>query len=96
MSVKKPRVLPPRRFTVKDGRVSGSLELIAPKGGNRAGYEWAYSTDGKRTWVSLPFTVKASTIVYGLEPGATVYFRYRPVTKNGVGDWSDPVSIIVV
>ena len=28
-------------------------------------------------------------------PGATVQFRYRPVTKTGEGDWSQPVSLLV-
>jgi hypothetical protein len=95
MAVKKPRMLPARVFSAKPGPVSGSVKLLAPQAGNRAGYEWAYSTDGKRTWVSLPFTVQASTTVSGLQPGTTVPFRYRAVTKDGTGDWSEPVSIIV-
>jgi hypothetical protein len=45
--------------------------------------------------VSLPFTTQASTTVSGLTPGSTVHFRYRPVTKDGAGDWSQPVSIMV-
>ena len=44
----------------------------------------------------MPFTVQASTTIYGLELGSTVYFRYRTATTHGVGDWSDAVSIIVV
>jgi hypothetical protein len=95
MYVKKERILPPRVFAAEPGDVSGSVELVAPKAGHRAGYEWAHSTDGGTTWVSLPFTVQASTTVSGLTPGSTVHFRYRAVTKDGAGDWSQPVSIIV-
>jgi hypothetical protein len=40
-------------------------------------------------------TLETQTIVSGLTPGATVTFRYRPVTKTGEKDWSQPVSIIV-
>jgi hypothetical protein len=97
MAVKKSAGPPPgpRVFAAKWGPVSGSVKLIAPKAANRAGYEWAFSTDGKATWTSLPFTVQASTTVVGLERGSTVYFRYRTATKEGTGDWSDPVSLIV-
>jgi hypothetical protein len=95
MAVKKERVPPARVFTAKRGPVSGSVKLLAPQAGNRAGYEWAYSTDGKKSWVSVPFTVQASTTVSGLQPGSTVYFRYRAVTKDGTGDWSEPVGVIV-
>ena len=95
MSVKRPRLLPPRVFVARPGPVAGSVELVAPQAGHRAGYEWAQSTDSGSTWTSLPFTVRASTSVSGFAPGATVHFRYRPVTKDGTGDWSQTVSIVV-
>jgi hypothetical protein len=95
MSVKKARVLPPRVFTAMQGRVSGEVKLIAPRAANRSGYEWAYSLDRGTTWVPVPFTVKASATVTGLEPGAQVLFRYRAVTKDVSGDWTDPVPFIV-
>ena len=96
VAVKRPRVLPVRVFAVKPGAVSGSVKLVAPKAGHRAGYEWGYSTNGGETWASAPFTVQASTKVSGLKPGSTVQFRYRAVTKDGGGDWSQTVAIIVV
>jgi hypothetical protein len=95
MAVKKTRVPAARVFEAKRGPVSGSVTLVAPKAGNRAGYEWAYRTDETQTWVSLPFTVQAGTTAVGLRPGSTAHFRYRAVTKNGTGDWSQTVSIIV-
>jgi hypothetical protein len=96
MEVKRPRTVRARVFTAKQGLVSGSVEILAPKAANRAGYEWAYSTDGKGAWVPVPFTVQASTTISGLSPGSTVHFRYRAATKDGAGDWSQPVSMIVV
>jgi hypothetical protein len=70
--------------------------LLAPKGGNRVAYEWQYSADAMKTWASQPVTVAATTTVTGLAPGPTVHFRYRTSTKDGTGDWSDPLSLIVV
>jgi hypothetical protein len=96
MNVKKKRVLRARVFAAEPGDVSGSVNLFAPRAGARAAYEWSYSTDGGTTWESLPNTVKASTTVVGLRPGSRVGFRYRVTTKDGVGDWSEPVWIIVL
>ncbi|MGA7121563.1 MAG: fibronectin type III domain-containing protein [Polyangiaceae bacterium] len=95
MSVKRQRGAQERALVARLGPVSGSVKLSAPKAGNRAGYEWAYSTDGQRTWVSVPITVQASTTISGLAPGSTVHFRYRATSKLVTGDWSDSVSTIV-
>jgi hypothetical protein len=96
MRVKKRRGPAPRVFTVKQGRARGCVLLIAPQAANRASYEWAYSLDGGKTWIVLPITVEANTQVEGLPLGATVLFRYRTATKDGVSDWSAPISFIVV
>ena len=95
MSVKKKPTVPARVFAAKPGLVSGGVKLYAPRAAQRAGYEWGISTDGGKTWASLPFTLQAKTIVTGLVPGATVLFRYRPTTKGGGGDWSQTISFIV-
>jgi len=95
MSVKRPRAAKERALVARLGPVSGSVQLSAPKAGNRAGYEWAYSTDGARTWASVPITVQARTTISGLAPGSTVHFRYRATTQPGAGDWSNSVSVIV-
>jgi hypothetical protein len=94
MAVKKIPVHTPRVFEATPGAVSGSVKLVAAAAARRAGYEWEYSLDGK-TRVTAPVTLQAKTSVPGLTPGATVQFRYRPVTKTGEGDWSQAVSLIV-
>jgi hypothetical protein len=73
------------------------VDLVAPKAGDRAGYEFQYSLDGGMTWLSLPepFTTKASATVRGLKPGSTVHFRVRATVKGVTGDWSNSVAIIV-
>ena len=96
MSLRRRPVFPARSFVAKQGELSGTVTLVAPSAGARAGYEWASSTDGGTTWVSAPFTLKAKTTLSGFTPGTKVMFRYRPTTRAGEGDWSQKVSIIVL
>jgi hypothetical protein len=96
MSIKRNRGGSKRSFAVKHGIVSGALKLSVPVAAQRACYEWEMSTDGGKTWQPLPNTLKASTTVSGLQPGSTVAFRYRTLTKAGFSDWSQVVSIIVL
>jgi hypothetical protein len=84
-----------RTFAAKTGSVSGVATVVAAAAARRASYEWQFSSDGGKTWVAAPSTLQAKTNVSGLQPGSTVYFKYRPVTKTGEGDWSQPVSLLV-
>jgi hypothetical protein len=95
LSVKKTAVRAPRVFDAKPGAVSGEVELVAASAARRASYEWETSTDGGKTWQMSPSTLQAKTTVSGLVPGSNMMFRYRPVTKTGEADWSQPVSLIV-
>jgi len=95
MGVRKPVVRKPRVFAAEPGAVSGAVKLVSPSAGPRSSYEWVYSTDGGKTWTTSPVTLQAKTTVTGLTPGATVQFRYRPVTKAGEGDWSQTVVLLV-
>jgi hypothetical protein len=85
----------PRTFAAVQGPTSGSVKLVAASAARRASYEWQYSTDGGKTWVAVPSTLRAQTSVSGLTAGATVSFRYQSLTKAGEGDWSQPISVIV-
>ena len=95
VGVKKTTVRAPRVFEATPGAVSGSVNLVAKSAAARASYEWDYSLDGGKTWVSAPVTLQAKTTVLGFTPGATVQFRYRPVTKAGEGDWSQTVVLVI-
>jgi hypothetical protein len=95
LAVKKAPTRKPRVFDAVHGAAPGSASLIAPSAGQRAAYDWEYSVDGGKTWVMSPSTLQAKTVVTGLTPGATVQFRYRPVTKAGEGNWSQVVSLMV-
>jgi hypothetical protein len=96
MMLRKIPPLPRRLFTAKHGPVSGSVNLVAPASADRAAYKWQYSVDDGKTWITLPQTLQAKTSVAGLPPLTTVLFRFRPATKVGEGDWSQPVSLVVL
>ncbi|HEY1696053.1 MAG TPA: hypothetical protein VGG39_27990 [Polyangiaceae bacterium] len=95
MALKKLAVHPPRVFAAKPGLVAGTATIIAPSAGQRASYDWQYSTDGGKTWVSMPSTVQAKTSLSGQTSGTTVEFRYKTVTKIGEGDWSPAVALVI-
>jgi hypothetical protein len=71
------------------------VNLVTHSAAHRASYEWQYSTDAGKTWLAAPSTLQSKTTIPGLTPGATAMFRYRPVTKKGEGDWSQPTSLLV-
>ncbi len=95
MTVRKVATHAPRTFTAKAGGVSGSVKLYAETVGPPGAYMWEFSTDGGKTWIAAPVTLQAKTTISGLTPGATVQFRYQPVSKTGEGDWSQTLSFIV-
>jgi hypothetical protein len=84
-----------RAFAAKQGPVSGVAKVVAEAAARRASYDWEYSSDGGKTWLTAPSTLQAKTTITGLQPAATVQFRYRAVTRTGEGDWSQPVSLMV-
>jgi hypothetical protein len=95
MQVKRVGVRARREFAVKPGVVSGSVVLVTAAAAKRASYDWAVSADESKTWQALPTTLQSETRLAGLQPGTTYWFRYRAVTKAGVGDWSQVVATMV-
>jgi hypothetical protein len=93
--LKKTPVRAPRTFTAAAGAVSGMAKLAVPSAGHRVFYEWQYSVDGGKTWVTAPATLRARVVISGLTPATTVLFQYRSVTKAGEGNWSQSVSLQV-
>ncbi len=95
MNVRKASERVKQELAAKPAGVTGWVLLVARALAKRASYDWQYSLD-KVTWISAPSTLQVKTVVKGLTPGALVHFRFRAVTKTGVGDWSQIVSMIVV
>jgi hypothetical protein len=71
------------------------VHLFARAAKGRASYDWQCSK-GEERWLFGPRTVRADVKLYGLVRGAVYVFRYRTVTKEGVSDWSQIVSLLVV
>jgi hypothetical protein len=82
-------------FAVRHGKVSGQVRLDLKADHKGSSYNWQMSTDGGETWIDLPKTAQAHTLVSGLVPGKTYWFRARILTRRGLGDWTDKLSIIV-
>ncbi len=94
MSVRKVTLHDKAALEAKKGSVSGSVNLIAKAAAETAAYDWQYSTDQK-TWTSLPVTLEAKTGVSGLTVATVYYFRVQPLTRKGLQDWSQIVSLLV-
>jgi hypothetical protein len=63
--------------TVTPGEV-----LVRARAVKRACYEWQYSFDGGKTWVSMGTTTEASNGVQGLTVGGSYLFRFRTTVKR--------------
>jgi hypothetical protein len=81
-------------FDVKVGPVSGSVHLYARAAKTRSSYDWEHSIDAV-TWIRVASTVRADTVIPNVAPRTRNYFRFRRVTKEGVGGWSQVVSVLV-
>jgi hypothetical protein len=95
LGVRRPPARSKRTFSARPGTLSGTVKVFAELAGRRASYAWQFSTDAGKTWTSTASSLQAKTTISGLQPGATVHFRYRAVTKAGESDWSQPTSMIV-
>ena len=73
----------------------GLVVLRAKAVGKRVAYEWQYSLDGGKTWLSLAITTDADTSMSGLTAGTTCLFRFRTTIRKVTGDWSQTVSFFV-
>ncbi len=82
------------QLAAKNGDVSGEVELVAKAVAVYASYYWQFSLN-QQDWTSLPETTKASTSMAGLTPAKTYYFRFRSLTRHGMSDYSQVVSLLV-
>jgi hypothetical protein len=78
---------------IVQGPTPGTVVARAKARGPRTTYWFQFSTDQK-TWSTTPPTRKSSTVISGLTPVSTYYFRYQALTDT-LSDWSQVVSFIV-
>ena len=89
--VKRPSIRTKPAFQVVRGHSQGSVKLLAKWAADRAVYGWRYRED-QTSWISLPDTMQSSTSLSGLAPLTAYFFQSRVTTKDGTGDWGDPLS----
>ncbi len=65
------------------------------KATRRAVYEWQFSMDGGKTWVSAGVTSEANVTISGLTLGTTYLFRFRTTLKRVTADFCQPYSLLV-
>jgi hypothetical protein len=94
MTLKKIGKIVRPELTAKYTGISSVVELDAKAVAPNASYYWQFSLDSKN-WTSVPETMKHVTVISGLTPGQTYYFRFRALTRHGMRDWSQIVSLIV-
>ena len=78
---------------------NGVVKLIVKvpgKKGARVYYAWRMSTDGGKTWLSLPGTNVSFTLVQGLTPATEVQFSSCTTVKNVVSAWSLAIGVLVL
>ena len=81
-------------FAAKQGKSSGTVELSLAHPGGDASFKWQWSADGVN-YVDAPDTTASSTTIPKLAPAQWYWFRGRVLTKDGLGDWSDPIRLLV-
>ncbi|SEN84167.1 Fibronectin type III domain-containing protein [bacterium A37T11] len=89
----------PERLKLRDGRQSGQMIFTfdAVKGATLYEYQYAEAseTGGEVEWGNR-LTTSSSTqnLLAPLTPGRTYLVRVRAMNGAGIGDWSEPVSLI--
>ena len=94
MGIAKKRTWSKPPVAVKHGKIPGRVVLRAKALPGPVQYLWQMSTN-QETWIDLEETFMSETSVDGLTPATVCYFRLRTLTKHGLSDWSQTVSIIV-
>jgi hypothetical protein len=95
--IKKESARPSKEFSVKQLKVSGSVELSI-KSVKGSAYIWQYSPDpfNESSWVVAATTTLASTTVTGLQAGVKYWFQVALVIGEDQQPFCDPKMLHVV
>ncbi len=81
---------------VGDVLLTANARLLNPTGKRSKYFNWSYSVDNGKTWVSVPSTLVAHTTITGLPALTTVSFRVSITTTAAPqGDWSQSIALLV-
>jgi hypothetical protein len=90
-------------LTATQGAVNGTVALDAnattlkAAGRRKTFFNWQYTADGGKTFVTLPSTPKSKTLVMGLTALSTYGFRVSVTNSDGIpGEWSQIVTFLVL
>jgi hypothetical protein len=87
---------PPKpELAVFPGDHSGEAHVVARAVSKDATYEFEASADGGETWFGRVKLPRADFTMSGLEAGIPHLFRRRVLTRDGLGDWCQPVTFRV-
>jgi hypothetical protein len=97
-TIKQPSLPKARVFDVKQSKMSGAADMIAPYAGSRATYVWEIIPDpiDKNTWVQLKITNTSSYTATGLTPGNQYWFRVKAIVNDEDQPYTDPHKLHVV
>lgn len=96
MNTKKNASPRPNGFRVEHGKNAGEVNLRT-NADDRAVFVWETTTtpDDEATWTTLNSSTRAHYLATGLNSGTRYYFRVAKIDKDGQGDWSNVLNIIV-
>ena len=95
MALRKKTLVHKPPLAIKQG-VSGSIRILAQAVQGAVANYWQYSVDGGQHWLDLPPTTPAKTKLHGIIPNTLVTVRHRALTRKGLGDFGDPVTLRVL
>lgn len=94
LSIRKASKYAKPAVSAKQGWVSGSAAVDAKAVPGAVAYYWQFSLDQK-SWSSVTEVTTTSTTIEGLTPGQVYYFRFRTLSRPGLSDFSQVVSLLV-
>ncbi|MFT3774967.1 MAG: hypothetical protein QM820_57195 [Minicystis sp.] len=72
-----------------------NASILVENPNRRTCFNWQYTVDGGRIWVTAPTTPVASTTITGLPSLTLCGFRVSVTTKAGQTAWSQVVTLVV-
>ena len=82
-------------FTVKPGRVSGTVVVEVIAIDSNASYMWQCSFDDGKTWVVVKGTKQSKTTLTGLPVGKYVQFRCRRMGRDNAPHLTGAITFLI-
>lgn len=96
MDVKKTGAKPPKAFNLRRGKNSDTVILNSKASRYRSAayiYQISVNPRDPNSWTTIYTGTRVKFVYEGLIPGQVYYFRVGVSDKNGMGNWSEVLSI---